>query len=88
MLDRYLPAVEQIRSQHRSGVVIAVSHGGVIRIAALELAANVTPAMAIEGALPNTGQVVFVASTATDGPAWHCIEWSGVSLGSFDRPTP
>jgi broad specificity phosphatase PhoE len=86
VLDRYLPAVDLITSRHDSGLVVVVSHGGVIRIAALALAANVTPTIAIEGGLPNTGQVVLEAeqATASRGLVWHCIAWTGITPESLD----
>ncbi|TCO64509.1 histidine phosphatase family protein [Actinocrispum wychmicini] len=73
---RYMAAVDAIRAQHVDGLVVLVSHGGVIRLAAEWLADNVDGRIAITGILPNTGHVLLEA----DGDTWHCLEWTGLEL--------
>jgi probable phosphoglycerate mutase len=73
---RYLEAVSQIRAQHADGLVVLVSHGGVIRLAAEWLASNVDGQVAKIGILPNTGHVLLEAS----GDTWQCLEWTGLEL--------
>lgn len=73
---RYLAAVEDICSRHADGLIVLVSHGGVIRLAAEWLAANVDGRIATAGILPNTGHVLLEA----DGDTWRCLEWTGLEL--------
>ncbi|EWC62887.1 putative phosphoglycerate mutase [Actinokineospora spheciospongiae] len=75
---RYLAAVDDIAARHRheDGLVVAVSHGGVIRLAAEWLADNVTPELAGTHLLANTGHVLLEARDE----GWHCLEWTGVEV--------
>jgi broad specificity phosphatase PhoE len=73
---RYLGAVAKIRADHADGLIVIVSHGGSIRLAAEWLADNVTGQLANLGILPNTGHVLLEA----DGDTWHCLEWTGLEL--------
>jgi broad specificity phosphatase PhoE len=73
---RFLKAVDAIKSAHASGIVVLVSHGGMIRLGAEWLAENVTGQLANVGVLPNTGHVLL--ELGTDG--WHCLEWTGLDL--------
>jgi broad specificity phosphatase PhoE len=74
--DRYLAAISGIRQQHPDGMVVLVSHGGAIRLAAEWLAENVTGPLANIGVLPNTGHVLLEAN----GDGWRCLEWTGLDL--------
>lgn len=74
--DRFQRVVAGIRAQHREGVVVLVSHGGILRLVAPMLAENVAPDTTKFALLPNTGRIVL-----DDGPAWRCVEWTGLDLG-------
>ena len=74
--DRFERVVADIRQRHREGVVVLVSHGGILRLVAPMLAENVTPDNTKFALLPNTGRIVL-----DDGPAWRCVEWTGLDLG-------
>jgi probable phosphoglycerate mutase len=77
VLDRYLAAVDKITAKHADGdTFVLVSHGGSLRMAALALAVNVTPALAEAGLLPNTGRVVL--ERGANG--WRCTSWTGVDV--------
>jgi broad specificity phosphatase PhoE len=73
---RYLAAVSSICARHADGLIVLVSHGGAIRLAAEWLADNVDGRVANIGILPNTGHVLLEA----DGDTWHCLEWTGLEL--------
>ena len=74
--DRFERVVADIRARHRVGVVVLVSHGGIIRLVTPLLADNVAPDNTKFAMLPNTGRIVL-----EDGPAWRCVEWTGLDLG-------
>lgn len=74
--DRFERVVADIRAEHREGVVVLVSHGGIIRLVAPMLATNLTPDNTKFALVPNTGRIVL-----DDGPAWRCVEWTGLDLG-------
>jgi probable phosphoglycerate mutase len=74
--DRFRQAVDEIVAEHSEGTVVLVSHGGIIRLLAPILADNVAPDVTEFALLPNTGRVVL-----DDGPAWHCVHWTGQDLG-------
>ncbi|MEU4739288.1 histidine phosphatase family protein [Actinosynnema sp. NPDC023658] len=77
VLDRYLAAVDKIAAGHGDDdTVVLVSHGASLRMGALALARNVTPALAEAGLLPNTGRVVL--ERGADG--WRCTSWTGVDV--------
>ncbi|QFZ16153.1 histidine phosphatase family protein [Saccharothrix syringae] len=77
VLDRFLVAVDRVAARHADGeTAVLVSHGGALRMAALALAANVRPALAEAGLLPNTGRVVL---ERTPG-GWLCTSWTGVDV--------
>ena len=81
VLDRFIPVVEKIRADHDdSGVVVLVSHGAAIRLAARMLAANVSSTYADAHYVPNAGAVVL----ELDGAGWQCVSWDGVGA----RPQP
>lgn len=74
LLDRFLPAVERIRAGHADGVVVLVSHGAAIRLAARTLASNIDSMFADAHFVPNAGAVVL----EVDGAGWRCLSWDGV----------
>ncbi|WP_181043950.1 histidine phosphatase family protein [Actinokineospora auranticolor] len=73
---RYLSTLEQICAKHDDGLVVVVSHGGIIRLGAEWLADNVGARLAGAKLLPNTGHVLLEPRDA----GWHCLEWTGVDL--------
>ncbi|MFD5824101.1 histidine phosphatase family protein [Lentzea sp. NPDC060358] len=73
VLDRFLGAVESIRRDE--GTVVIVTHGGAGRMGALALASNI-PVELAENLLPNTGVVVL----ESDGDGWVCRSWAGVEI--------
>lgn len=77
--NRFLRVVDDIVAAHREGVVVLVSHGGIIRLLAPILAGNVTPDVTKFALLPNTGRVVL--DRVDDGQGWHCTAWTGQDLG-------
>lgn len=83
VLDRYLAAVDAIAARHRDGeTAVLVSHGASLRLAALALAANVQPALAASGLLPNTGRVVLERTPN----GWLCTSWTGVDVIAQELP--
>jgi probable phosphoglycerate mutase len=74
--ERFERVVADIRAEHREGIVVLVSHGGILRLVAPMLAGNVTQDTTKFALLPNTGRIVL-----EDGPAWRCVEWTGLDLG-------
>ncbi|MGQ0840507.1 histidine phosphatase family protein [Actinokineospora sp.] len=76
IVERFFAAVSAIRAAHSTGLVVLVTHGGVIRLIAEMLADNVGAQLASAGLIPNTGHVLLQARD-TD---WHCVEWTGVEL--------
>ncbi|PRX47897.1 putative phosphoglycerate mutase [Prauserella shujinwangii] len=78
--DRYLTAINDLRAKHADvdpdGVVVVVSHGGVIRLGAEWLSVNIRPEVADKGLLPNTG----VVRLETHGEAWRCVDWAGLAM--------
>jgi len=78
VLDRFTGVVERIYREHQDGVVVLVSHGAAVRLAAHHLA-DVEPELTKHALVPNTGQVVLEADHGS--PArWRCLEWTGVRL--------
>ena len=73
---RFERVIAGIREEHREGVVVLVSHGGILRLVAPMLARNLTPDNTKFALVPNTGRIVLA-----DGPAWRCVEWTGLDLG-------
>ncbi|MBM7771144.1 putative phosphoglycerate mutase [Actinokineospora baliensis] len=73
---RYLATIERIRANHPSGLIVVVSHGGIIRLGAEWLADNVGAQLANAKLLPNTGHVLLEPRPT----GWHCLEWTGVDL--------
>lgn len=77
VLDRYLADVAVIRSAHRGGTAVLVSHGAAIRLAVVALAANIDGSFAAPRLLSNTTTVIL----QTDGAGWRCLRWDDIELG-------
>jgi broad specificity phosphatase PhoE len=76
VLDRYLADVAAIRSAHRRGAAVLVSHGAAIRLAVVALAANIDGAFAGPRYLANAAAVLLEA----DGAGWRCLRWDDIEL--------
>ena len=77
VLSRYLPDVAAIRSAHRAGTAVLVSHGAATRLAVVALAANVDGSFAAPRLLSNVATVLLQA----DGTGWRCLRWDDIELG-------
>lgn len=77
VLDRYLADVAAIRSMHRDGTAVLVSHGAAIRLAVVALAANVEGSFAGPRLLLNAAMVLLEA----DGVGWRCLRWDDIEMG-------
>jgi broad specificity phosphatase PhoE len=77
VLSRYLPDVAAIRSAHRAGTAVLVSHGAATRLAIVALAANVDGSFAAPRLLSNAATVLLQA----DGTGWRCLRWDDIELG-------
>ncbi|MDQ0378016.1 histidine phosphatase family protein [Amycolatopsis thermophila] len=79
--DRFTTAIRDLTRRHdftrSTGVVVLVSHGGLIRLGAEWLAPNVRPELADQGLIPNTGIVEL--ETGLDG-RWQCLSWVGMPM--------
>ncbi|KXP11803.1 hypothetical protein AXK57_21380 [Tsukamurella pulmonis] len=72
LLARYLPAVENIRTEHlRHGDAYLVSHGAAIRLVGFHLS-GVDGAYAHRHHLPNTGEIVLRPVEA----GWELVSWA------------
>lgn len=76
VLDRYLAGVAAIRSAHRDGTAVLVSHGAATRLAVVALAANVPGSFATQRLLSNAATVLLQA----DGSGWRCLRWDDIDL--------
>lgn len=76
VLDRYLADVAAIRSAHRHGTAVLVSHGAAIRLAVVALAANIDGAFAGPRYLANAATVLLEAEET----GWRCLRWDGIDL--------
>ena len=77
VLSRYLADVAAIRSAHRDGTAVLVSHGAATRLAVVALAANVNGSFAAPRLLSNAATVLLQA----DGTGWRCLRWDDIELG-------
>ncbi|OLR93140.1 histidine phosphatase family protein [Actinokineospora bangkokensis] len=78
---RYVAAVRGILDRHAGlddGLVVLVSHGGVVRLAAEWLSDNVSASVAGTQLLANTGHILLEARDTDKG--WHCLEWTGIEF--------
>lgn len=76
VLDRYLANVAAIRSAHRAGTAVLVSHGAATRLAVVALASNIDGSFAGPQYLANTATVQLEA----DGTGWRCLRWDTIEL--------
>jgi broad specificity phosphatase PhoE len=76
VLDRYLADVAAIRSAHREGTAVLVSHGAATRLAVVALAVNVDGSFAEPRYLANAATVLLEA----DGTGWRCVRWDDIAL--------
>jgi probable phosphoglycerate mutase len=79
VLERYLPAVTQLRMRYLdddafTGDIVMVSHGAAIRLASAVLA-GVDGSFALDHHLGNAEAVVL--SPITDG-RWSCVQWGAL----------
>lgn len=78
---RFTGAIAGLAQRHdltrSDGVVVLVSHGGLIRMGAEWLASNVRPELPDRGLIPNTG-IIELESGADGG--WQCLSWVGMPL--------
>ncbi|WP_075743253.1 histidine phosphatase family protein [Actinoalloteichus fjordicus] len=76
VVDRFLSVIDKLKTLHRTGTVVLVSHGAALRLVGGCLAENVTGSLANATHLPNTGRIVMSEDdAATSG--WRCLEWTG-----------
>lgn len=91
-VDRCTAALADIVAQHEHGVVVVVSHGGLLRLVGPILAPNLRTHVAGLSLLANTARIVLEPDPARPGgwqdrwrdgwrDGWHCVEWAGVRLG-------
>lgn len=73
---RFTTALREVQDAHQDGLVVLVSHGGLIRLAAQWLVPEATDGLAEVGLLRNTGHLLLEA----DGDGWRCLEWTGLAL--------
>ena len=78
VLDRYLADVAAIRSAHRHGTAVLVSHGAAIRLAVVALATNVDGAFAGPHYLANGAMVLL----EVDDTGWRCLRWDDINMSS------
>jgi broad specificity phosphatase PhoE len=76
VLDRYLADVAAIRSAHRHGTAVLVSHGAAIRLAVVALAANIDGAFAEPRYLANAATVLLEAEET----GWRCLRWDDIDM--------
>jgi probable phosphoglycerate mutase len=74
--ERFVGGVRRIHDTHEDGLVVLVSHGGIIRLGTQWLVPEVLPQLTDQGLLHNTGHVLLEAT----GEGWRCLEWSGLKL--------
>ncbi|WP_246842833.1 histidine phosphatase family protein [Allokutzneria sp. NRRL B-24872] len=74
--DRYVEALDRVRSTHAEGTVVLVSHAGVIRFIAGQLVADLDEITAGRWLLPNTARVVL----EVDHDGWRCLSWPDEQL--------
>ena len=78
VLDRFIAAVEQLRTQHldneEQNTIVLISHGAAIRLVASHLA-SVPPQFALASQLRNTQTIEL---GAVDDGSWHCLKWGSL----------
>jgi probable phosphoglycerate mutase len=93
LLDRYLPAVAQVREQYFDGAtanevgpgdIVIVSHGAAIMLAGGRLA-GLPSSFTIRNRLENTE---FVELEPTPGGGWDCVRWGSHTPPFIDDGSP
>ena len=79
-LTRFLSAAHQTLDAVPAGMVVMVSHGALLRLAAAHLSSNVTGNHDTVRHLPNTGVIVLEPAPATV-TGWRCAHWDGLDPG-------
>jgi broad specificity phosphatase PhoE len=74
--ERFFGGVQRIQDMHKDGLVVLVSHGGIIRLGTQWLVPETVSQLTDRGLLHNTGHVLLEAA----GDSWRCLEWSGLKL--------
>lgn len=76
-LERFLSSARRaVDGAPADGVVVLVSHGAMLRLAAAHLASNVDRWAASATHLPNTGLIVLDPLIGDHG-GWQCVLWDG-----------
>jgi broad specificity phosphatase PhoE len=78
VLDRYLPALEELRAEHPDGTVVLVSHGAVLRLVAHALVGEI-PDLGPDDHVDNCGRVVLGA----DDAGWSLEAWRREAPGGL-----
>ncbi|MCD2193285.1 histidine phosphatase family protein [Actinomycetospora endophytica] len=79
VLDRYLPALEGLRAEHRDGTVVLVSHGAVLRLVAHALVGEI-PDLGSDDHVDNCGRVVL---RAVPDAGWSLEAWRREAPGGL-----
>ncbi|BBY45103.1 phosphoglycerate mutase [Mycolicibacterium celeriflavum] len=87
VLDRYVPAITQLRMRHLDddawhGDIVVVSHGAAIRLVSSVLA-GVESSFVLDHHLGNTEAVVL--APITDG-RWSCVRWGSMTPPFYPEP--
>lgn len=80
VLDRYLPAVEELRARHRDDTIVLVSHGAVLRLVGHALAGASDLRPDGDDHLDNCGRLEFQG--LPDG-GWRLTAWRRESPGGL-----
>ena len=80
VLDRYLPAVEELRHRHADGTTVLVSHGAVLRLVGHALAGASDLRPDGDDHLDNCGRLEFEA--LPDG-GWRLVAWRREAPGGL-----
>lgn len=83
-LTRFMAAVQPLVDSASDGSITLVSHGAMLRLAAIQLVADVDPEQAYVARLPNAGAIVL-ESDLDAATGWRCAQWDGL-YGGDDVP--
>ncbi|GAB3286114.1 histidine phosphatase family protein [Parasphingorhabdus pacifica] len=76
-VTRFLRATQRAVDGIRTGTVVMVSHGAMLRLVAAQLAANVDQEQANAAYLPNAGTIVLDPVPGSE-TGWHYTTWDGL----------
>ena len=79
VLDRYLPALEGLRSGRPDGTVVLISHGAVLRLVAHALVGEI-PDLGSDDHVDNCGRIVLQGD---DGGRWDLEAWRREAPGGL-----